>query len=175
MGGQTGNRTAEEFAQQLQQGGFGDLPLLQAGGVGDAQGLRAALDLGYAGCQLGTRFLATHEANVTESYKRAIVNANPEDIVWTNKIAGTNSSVIRTPQVEAGGLRVNSFVGWLLRNRYTKLLTRTLMLTRAMESYKKAAFEEDYEVWQAGTGVGDIHSVASCAEVLASFGEVARR
>jgi len=48
------------------------------------------------------------------------------------------------------------------------------MLTRAIESYKRAAFEEDYEVWQAGKGVGKIDAVESCAEVIARFGEVAR-
>jgi len=175
MGGQTGNRTAEQFAEQLAAGGVGDLPLLQAGGVGgDPEELRAALELGYAGCQLGTRFLATPEAQVTASYKQAIVDATPDDIVWTNKLAGTNSSVIRTAQVEEGGLRVGPFTSWLLRNRYTKLLTRTLMLTRAMETYKKAAFQEEYQVWQAGRGVGSIHAVESCADVLAKFGKVAR-
>jgi nitronate monooxygenase len=93
MGGQTGNRTAEEFAKELASGGFGDLPLLQAGGVGgDPEGLRTALSLGYAGCQLGTRFLATHEAKVTQSYKNAIVKAIPEDIVWTNKVRKPDSN-----------------------------------------------------------------------------------
>ena len=81
--------------------------------------------------------------------------------------------MIRTPQVEQGGLRVNALVAWLLQNRYTKLLTRTLMLTRAMETYKKAAFQEDYEVWQAGKGVGTIDAIESWAGVLAKFGRVA--
>lgn len=111
---------------------------------------------------------------VTDSYKRAIVDASADDIVWTNKLAGTNSSVIRTAQVERGGLQVNALVAFLLQNRWTKLLTRTLMLSRAMETYKRAAFEEDYEVWQAGRGVSSIHAVESCEQVLSRFGEVAR-
>ena len=86
MGGQTGNRTAEEFVRELQAGGFGEMPLLQAGGVGDADGLRKCLELGYAGAQVGTRFLATHECQVTASYKAAIVGASSSDIVWTNKV-----------------------------------------------------------------------------------------
>ena len=113
MGGQTGNRTAAEFAEQLHAGGY-EIPLVQAGGVGGPADFAAALDLGYAGAQLGTRFLASHECQVTDSYKQAIVKATSADIVWTNKLAGTNSSVIRTPQVEEGGLRVGSVVGWLL-------------------------------------------------------------
>jgi len=174
MGGQTGNMTAEDFITDLQSGGFGDLPLIQAGGVGDAAGLSDCLELGYAGAQLGTRFLATHECKITQSYKKAICGATSDDIVWTNKLAGTNSSVIRTPQVEEGGLRVGPITAWLLRNPYTKLLTRTYMLQNAIAVYKKAAFEEDCELWQAGKGVDSIEKVESCAEILARFGEVAR-
>ena len=40
---------------------------------------------------------------MTQAYKDAIVQARESDIVWTNKLAGTNSSVIRTPQVDAAG------------------------------------------------------------------------
>jgi len=174
MGGQTGNRDADTFARELQARGL-DIPLVQAGGVGDADDLRAALDRGYAGAQLGTRFLATHEANVTETYKQAIVKAKAADIVWTNKLAGTNSSVIRTPQVESGGLHVHPVVAWLLQNSWTKTLTRTLMLTRALETYKKAAFDDKCELWQAGKGVEMIDAIESCAEVLSRFAAVAKK
>ena len=108
---------------------------------------------------MGTRFLATHEAQ-TQSYKDAIVAATGDDIVWTNKLAGTNSSVIKTDQIAAGGLRVNAVVAWLLRNRYTKTLTRTLMLKQAMETYKKAAhLRREVEIWQEGKGVDRIGSI----------------
>ena len=172
MGGQTGNRSAAAFAAELQGLGL-DIPLVQAGGVGDETDLQTALELGYAGVQLGTRFLASPEAKVTDSYKNAIVKAVASDIVWTNKLAGTNSSVIRTPQVESGGLRVNPLVGWLLTNSYTKTITRMLMLTRAIETYKKAAFDDKYEIWQAGKGVEKIHSIEPCADIIRRFAAVA--
>ena len=168
MGGQTGNRSAETFAEELR--GIG-LPLIQAGAVADGADLRRAIELGYAGASVGTRFLATHEAQVTQSYKDAIVAATGDDIVWTNKLAGTNSSVIKTEQITAGGLRVNAVVAWLLRNRYTKTLTRTLMLKKAMETYKKAAFDDQVEIWQAGKGVARIESIESCADVVEGFRE----
>jgi len=174
MGGQTGNISAQDFIANLNAGGFGELPLIQAGGVGDAAGLAESLSMGYAGAQLGTRFLASHECQITESYKKAICRATSADIVWTNKLAGTNSSVIRTAQVEEGGLRVGPITAWLLRNPYTKLLTRTYMLQNAIQVYKKAAFEDDCELWQAGKGVDAIEKVESCAEILARFGAVAR-
>ena len=147
---------------------------VEAGGVGGPEDFAAALDLGYAGAQLGTRFLASHECQVTAAYKQAIVEASSDDIVWTNRLAGTNSSVIRTPLVEEGGLRVGPVMAWLLRNSYTKLITRTLMLQNAMSQYKRAAFEDDYALWQAGKGVDSIDGIQSCAEIVAQFGEVAR-
>ena len=82
--------------------------------------------------------------------------------------------MIRTVQVEEGGLTVGPVTAWLLRNPYTKLLTRTYMLTNALQQYKRAAFEDDFQLWQAGKGVDSIHAVESCAEVLARFGEAAR-
>ena len=113
-------------------------------------------------------------ASAEGAYKQAICDATSDDIVWTNKLAGTNSSVIRTPQVEEGGLSVGPVVGWLLRNSYTKLITRTLLLQRAMGEYKRAAFEDDYQLWQAGKGVDGIHTVETCADVLEQFGAVAK-
>ena len=86
----------------------------------------------------------------------------------------TNSSVIRTPQVEEGGLRVGPVVGWLLQNSYTKLITRTLLLQNAMSQYKRAAFEDDYALWQAGKGVDQIDSIETCGEVVNRFAAVAQ-
>lgn len=175
MGGQTGNRSAEQFIKELEKGGFEKLPLVAAGGVGDAAGLKRMLDLGYAGAQLGTRFLATPECQVTDSYKQAICKASSSDIVWTNKLAGTNSSVIRTPYVEEGGLRTSALMAWLLKNSYTKNLVRVYMLQNAMKEYKKAATDESVEVWQAGKGVDYITSIQSCKAIIDSFATVASR
>jgi nitronate monooxygenase len=143
--GQTGGLSAIDFLNKVTPLNL-DIPLICAGGIGDEAAFAAALDSGYAGCQLGTRFLATPECMVTDSYKKAIVDSTSEDIVRTNKLAGTWSSVIRTPAVEDGGLEVNWLVAWLLRQPYTKSLTRLTMLTRAMESYKTATFDESHQV-----------------------------
>ena len=48
--------------------------------VADAEDLRACLDAGYAGASVGTRFLASPEAQVTESYKKGIVAAAADDL-----------------------------------------------------------------------------------------------
>jgi len=59
------------------------LPVLAAGGIADGRGLAAALALGAAGVQIGTRFLATEEADVHPSYRDAVVRADETDTVYS--------------------------------------------------------------------------------------------
>jgi nitronate monooxygenase/enoyl-[acyl-carrier protein] reductase II len=57
------------------------IPVLVAGGVGDGRGLAAALALGAAGANVGTRFLASEEAGAHGDWKRSIIDAQSEDTV----------------------------------------------------------------------------------------------
>ena len=57
--------------------------VLAAGGIADARGLAAALCLGADGVVMGTRFLATPEANAHTEYKAKLVAASEEDTVRT--------------------------------------------------------------------------------------------
>ncbi len=166
-GGQTGQISPERMLDQLQDL---DVPLVCAGGVGDEQDFRRMLDAGYAGVQLGTRFLATDECQVPADYKQAIVEHGEEDIVWTNKLAGTNSSVIRTPDIERLGLRTGPITSRLLKNRKTRKITRMLLLLRSTQRYKKVALDPGYaQYWQAGKGIGQIHAVESAGDVVRRF------
>jgi enoyl-[acyl-carrier protein] reductase II len=57
------------------------IPVVAAGGIADGRGLAAALVLGAQGVNVGTRFLASAEAAVSDAWKQAIVNARSEDAV----------------------------------------------------------------------------------------------
>lgn len=61
------------------------LPLLAAGGIADGRGMAAALALGAAGVQIGTRFAATLESSAHERYKKLLVDAADGDTVLTLK------------------------------------------------------------------------------------------
>ena len=56
-------------------------PVLAAGGVADGRGLAAALALGAAGANVGTRFLASEEASTDEGWQRQIVAAESDEAV----------------------------------------------------------------------------------------------
>jgi len=55
------------------------VPLIAAGGIGDARGFLAALSMGAEGIYMGTRFLATKECPVSERFKQQLVEAQPWD------------------------------------------------------------------------------------------------
>ena len=66
----------------------GNLPVVAAGGIADARGLVAALALGAQGAALGTRFLASDEAQAHPRYKELVVAAGSEDTVRTTLFGG---------------------------------------------------------------------------------------
>jgi NAD(P)H-dependent flavin oxidoreductase YrpB (nitropropane dioxygenase family) len=64
------------------------VPVVAAGGIADARGLVAALALGAEGVVIGTRLLATPEANAHPTYKQRVVEAGEEDTVRTVLFGG---------------------------------------------------------------------------------------
>jgi nitronate monooxygenase len=63
-------------------------PVVAAGGIADGRGLAAALALGAAGAWIGTRFLASQEANVHLLYKEKVLQAAETDTVYSRLFDG---------------------------------------------------------------------------------------
>lgn len=72
-----------------------DLPVFAAGGIGDGRGIAAAMMLGAAGVQMGTRFLAATETNIHENYKKAVLKAKDIDTQITGQYAGAPVRVLK--------------------------------------------------------------------------------
>src|SRR5205823_5176128 len=62
------------------------VPVLASGGIGDGRGIARALGLGAQGVSLGTRFVASDEANAHPEYKRRIVSSTAADTVYTEDL-----------------------------------------------------------------------------------------
>ncbi|MEN9722728.1 MAG: hypothetical protein RJB38_714 [Pseudomonadota bacterium] len=136
------------------------IPVIAAGGIATGRQMAAALTLGADGVQLGTRFIASTEARVSEDYKKAIINARPEDIVMTLKISGTPAAVIRTPYIDRVGTDISWLEKFLLKSPRTKKpmkLLRSFLGARALE--KAAAMTTWKEVWSAGQSAGLIDEI----------------
>jgi nitronate monooxygenase len=167
-GGHAGELSPEQLYEDLHDLG---VPLICAGGVGDPQRFARALKIGYAGAQLGTRFIATLECKAHDEYKQAILDAGEDDIVLTVKLSGVPVSVIRTPYVERIGTEAGPLARWLLRNRKTKHWMRSFYALRALRTLKHASLKgsvyRDY--WQAGKSVETIRELESAGDVVRRF------
>ena len=64
------------------------VPVIAAGGIGDARGIAAALMLGAAGVQIGTAYLLTPESTISPIYRAALKGAREDQTVLTNVFTG---------------------------------------------------------------------------------------
>lgn len=167
-GGHTGVLSSRKLYEELS--GFG-VPLICAGGVGNEDDFKKALDTGYAGVQMGTRFIASTECNAHRDYKDAIVRAGENDTVLTEKISGVPVSVIRTPYVERVGTKAGTITKLLLRNNRTKHWMRMVYHLQSFWKIKRASLKGSgyKEYFQAGKSVEGIASVEPAGEIVKSF------
>ena len=173
-GGHAGPHSAEQLYAQLEDLG---VPLVCAGGIGDERDFARALRLGYAGAQLGTRFIATDECGAHPDYKQAIVAASADDIVLTERVTGVPLAVINTPYVQRIGTRAGPIARWLLRGRKTKHWMRAFYALRSAWQLKRASLaggareptSKDY--WQAGKSVAGIERIEPAGVIVRRFAE----
>jgi len=148
-----------------------NVPLVCAGGIGDPAAFVDALATGYAGVQLGTRFIATTECKAHPDYKAAIVRAHARDIVLTEKISGVPVAVINTEYIAKVGTKANPLARRMLQHPTLKHYMRMFYSLQSLWQLKRASLQgmsyRDY--FQAGQSVETIHSIIPAAEVVTTF------
>jgi enoyl-[acyl-carrier protein] reductase II len=92
-GGHIGRLTTMALLPQVTEAV--SLPVIAAGGFGDGRSLAAAIMLGAAGIQVGTRFVVAEESNAHDNFKKAILKANDLSTVVTGEITGHPVRVLR--------------------------------------------------------------------------------
>jgi nitronate monooxygenase len=167
-GGHAGPHSPEALFEELES--FGK-PIVSAGGVGTPEEFARQLRLGYSAVQLGTRFIATPECKASDAYKRAIVAAEEDDIVLTERLTGVPVAVIRNAYVERLGTRAGRFARWMLQGRKTKHWMRTWYALNSVRRLKRSLLTDDAssEYWQAGKSVAGIHEIEPADEIVRKF------
>lgn len=145
-----------------------NVPLVCAGGIGSASEFKDALALGYAGVQMGTRFIATTESKAHNDYKAAILNAAANDITLTDKISGVPVAVIKTPYIEKTGTKAGWLAKKLLRHPKGKHYMRMFYTLKSVWQLKRASLNGmGYkEYFQAGKSVETIHQVEPVEKIF---------
>ena len=169
-GGHLGPTSMEEMYDELSDMG---LPLICAGGIGSEAELNRALEIGYDGVQMGTRFIATTECNTPEDYKEAIVDAGEEDITWTNRLTGVPISVIKSP----GFRQENS---WLIRKLLHSRFKHTARMMLNVNSFIRLRYlsrskskntAKKKKFYSAGKSVETVRSIESATVIMRRLGE----
>lgn len=143
------------------------IPIIAAGGIAHGSQIAACLALGAAGVSIGTRFIASTEADIDMAYKQAVVDASPEDIIMTSRVSGTPAAVIRTPYIDKIGTELPFVVRLLKENKTTKKYVVPLIHLAGMKSLEVAALKPTWKtVWTAGQSVGLVHEILSCQEIM---------
>jgi len=164
-GGHAGPISFKELIPQLKK--ELKIPVLSAGGIGTGRGIKEMLELGSDGVSMGSIFIATKEAPVSDEYKQACVNYGAKDIVLTTKLSGTPCTVINTPYVQKVGTGQNWLERILNKNKKLKKWFKALTFMRGMKSLRNAAFSSTYKtVWCAGPSIEYVNEIKPIKEVV---------
>jgi nitronate monooxygenase len=164
-GGHAGNISYKDLIPQLIQAC--KIPVISAGGIGTGEGIREMINLGAAGVSMGSIFIASDEAGVSQEYKQACVDYTSKDIVMTTKLSGTPCTVINTPYVQKTGTTQNWLERLLNKNKRLKKWVKALVFFRGMKSLEKAAFSSTYKtVWCAGPSIDHVHEILPVKEIV---------
>lgn len=130
---------------------FYDGPIALSGAITNGRAILSAQAMGADFAYIGTRFIATHEANAQEAYKQAIVDSNARDVVYTPYFTGVHGNYLSHSIVAAGLDPAN------LPER-----DKT-----AMNFGGNTAAKAWKDIWGAGQGVGTIDEVMPAGELVA--------
>lgn len=167
-GGHAGPQTPEQLIESLAPLGK---PVVAAGGVGTAAEYVHLMKLGYAAVQLGTRFIATTECKTSQAYKQAILDADEDDIVLTERLTGVPVAVINNVWIKRTGTRAGPFARWMLRGRKTKHWMRMIYALRGGMALKASLQnEKKAEYWQAGKSVAGIFDIRPAGDIVREYG-----
>jgi len=144
-----------------------NIPVISAGGVSNGKQMREIMELGACGISIGSPFIATTEASVSDAYKQAIVDYGAKDIVLSEKLSGSPCTVINTPFVQKTGTKRNFIESLLSKNKKLKKFMKMLTFYKGTKALEKAAFSTTYDtVWCAGPSIEGVNSIRPVQQVV---------
>lgn len=149
-GGHAGKLSPFALVPEIRE--FHEGPLLCSGSISTGGSVLGAQAIGADLAYIGTRFIATKEANAPDAYKQMIVDSAGEDIVYSSLFTGIHGNYLKSSIQNAG------------------------LDPEALESADKNSMNFGSgdakawkDIWGSGQGVGSIHNVPSVADVVAQL------
>ncbi|NYZ15804.1 nitronate monooxygenase [Azospirillum sp. RWY-5-1] len=146
-GGNTGRHNPFALVAGIREFHSGLLGL--AGGISTGQGIAAACALGADFAYMGTRFIASSEADAPKAYKDAVVAAGIDDVVCTRAVTGVPASFLKA-SLAAAGLDADRLPG----------------ADGNMDFGAGGAGKAWRDIWSAGQSVAGVRGVATAAAIV---------
>jgi nitronate monooxygenase len=164
-GGHRGDKSPEELIKNIVSNC--NIPVISAGGVGCKADIDKMLNFGAAGVSVGSPFIASVEANVTDEYKQACVEYGAKDIVVTERISGTPCTVINTSYVQKIGTKQMWLESVLNKNKKLKKWVKMIRFSIGMKATENAATKVTYKtVWVAGPSIEHTKEILPVKKII---------
>lgn len=134
------------------------IPVVANGGFADGRGLVAALALGAEGISMGTRFLMVKESPMAEAVKRRYLEASERDTALICRSLGDSTRVLK-----------NAFTDHILElERLGPAFHDEVLAMASSQRWVNAAERGDPDdgAYAAGVGIGLIHDVPDCRDLV---------
>ena len=154
-GGHAGKLSPFALIPEIRQ--FHDGPLLLSGSIATGGSVAAALAIGADMAYIGTRFIASEEANAVADYKQEIVDSAGEDIIYSNLFTGVHGNYLKG-SIERAGMDPNN-------------LPESGKEAMNFGSGGNTDAKAWKDIWGAGQGVGSVDKVPSIQEIVDQFKE----
>ena len=153
-GGHAGTKSPFALIQEIRQ--WFDGPLALSGSIATGDAVLAAQAMGADFAYIGSAFIATEEARAMEGYKQAIVDANSDDIVYSNLFTGVHGNYLK-PSIVNAGLDPDN----LPVSDPSKMNFGNVDGGGAKKAWK--------DIWGCGQGIGAIDKIQSTHEYVAKL------
>jgi nitronate monooxygenase len=153
-GGHAGTKSPFALIQEIRQ--WFDGPLALSGSIATGDAVLAAQAMGADFAYIGSAFIATEEARAMEGYKQAIVDANSDDIVYSNLFTGVHGNYLK-PSIVNAGLDPDN----LPVSDPSKMNFGNVDGGGAKKAWK--------DIWGCGQGIGAIDKIQSTHEYVANL------
>ena len=160
-GGHIGENTTMVLVPQVVDA----VPVIAAGGIADGRGMAAAFMLGAEGVQIGTRFVASREAQVHENYKNCIIKARDIDSRVTGRSTGHPVRALRNQMTKI----------YLEKEQAGVPFEELELLT--LGGLRKAVVDGDVTNGSvmAGQSAAMVKEILSCEEIIQNLTEQAEK
>ena len=149
-GGHAGTHSPFALVREVKE--WFDGIILLSGSISDGYSIASALALGADLAYIGTRFIATEEANADQRYKDMLITSSASDIVYSSLFTGVHGNYLK-PSIEKAGLDPENL----------PTADKSKMNFGSGGNTKSKAWKD---IWGSGQGIGSIKNDPSVQELV---------